>query len=510
MAFTSDRSKDIHLITPPSSFKAIEAALSQNPHLTSLPLPKADILAPENLTQTSGTAEVLRCPEVQSVIRGDFLILPCDLICEIPGESLLETWMIQESGLGGVAAPSFDYLGPKMGLGGEKGGRRGGLGVWYQAKAETSVKGVETDFVITTPLPQPTVPPPSTSLRTHVSKLVYATTTDTLRDITSEKKSFSIRHGLIRKHSRIRMLTTYRDAHIYIFPHWVLEMITHNAKLDSISEDIVGWWAKATWQKGLASKLGLQSIFDNASSDESREGDSGSLSSGAIEDEIDLASMSTTNISPIKPPQKENRESPPANIPPILAYIHPSLPAQAPIPSSSTTSTPAPPLLLRVDTPSLLLNTSLQLALLAPSSSPLSHIQKISTPSLLAAQTNIHIPSTLLASNVTVASRASIKESVIGASCAIGASAKITRCVLMEEVIVGEKVIMSGCIVGRRARIGDGAVLKDCEVQGGFAIEAATEAANEKFMAFEGLDDEVEIGMRAEEEGEEGEEDEET
>lgn len=80
----------------------------------------------------------------------------------------------------------------------------------------------------------------------------------------------------------------------------------------------------------------------------------------------------------------------------------------------------------------------------------------------------------------------------------------------MEEVTVGEKVIMSGCIVGRRARIGDGAVLKDCEVQGGFVVEAATEAANEKFMAFEGLDDEVEVEMGAEEEGEKGGEDVET
>lgn len=62
----------------------------------------------------------------------------------------------------------------------------------------------------------------------------------------------------------------------------------------------------------------------------------------------------------------------------------------------------------------------------------------------------------------------------------------------MEEVEVGEKVVMSGCIVGRRARIGDGAVLKDCEVQGGFVVEAGTEVANEKFMAFEGLDDDVE------------------
>lgn len=166
---------NIHLITPPSSSRAIEAALSQNPHLTSLPLPTADILAPETLSQTSGTTEILRHPDVQAVVTGDFLVLPCDLICEIPGELLLEAWMVQESGLGGAASLSMDYQGPIMGLGGERGGRRGGLGVWYQAKTNVGAKGAETDFIMTTALPSPTIPPPSTSIRPHLSRLLYAT-----------------------------------------------------------------------------------------------------------------------------------------------------------------------------------------------------------------------------------------------------------------------------------------------------------------------------------------------
>lgn len=481
----ANKHQDLHLITPRSSLKAIEAALSQNPHLTSLPLPKADVLAPESLTQTSGTAEILRHPDVQSIIKGDFLVLPCDLICEIPGESFLEAWMIQESGLGGVAAPILDYLGPKMALGGERGGRRGGLGAWYETKTETSAKDTETDFVITTPLSHPIVLPPSSFLRPYISKLVYTTTTDTLRDITLEKKNFPVRHSLIQKHGRVRILTTYRDAHIYIFPHWILEMITRNPKLDSISEDIVGWWAKASWQDGLASKLGLPSIFDSASSDDDKDGDSGSQASRAFEEEIDLASMSTTFTSALAQSKPSNPTPSSTSIPPILAYVHPPPP---PPPHSPQTITPA--LLLRVDTPALLLTTSLQLALLEPHTSPLSHPQKISTPSLLSPQTSIHTPTTLLAPNVTVAPRASLKESVIGASCTIGLGAKISRSVLMDEVVVGEKVVMSGCVVGRRVRVGDGAVLKDCEVQGGFVIEAKTEAAGEKFMAFDGLDDE--------------------
>ena len=460
--------------------------MSQNPHLTSLPRPTADVLAPASLSQTSGTAEILRHPDVQAVIRGDFLVLPCDLICDVPGESLLEAWMIQEAGLGGAASALRDYQGPVMGLGGERGGRRGGMGVWYQAKTENSAKGAETDFIITTALPSPVSSSPSTSLRPHLSKLLYATTTDTLRDITAEQKHFPIRHGLIRKHGRIRMLTTHRDAHLYIFPHWMLDLISRNERFDSISEDVVGSWAKSSWQDGLAVKLGLRAIIDGTSTKDLRkDGESGSQSSGLIEDDIDLASLSTTHPSVLpsrSPADPHTSPSKPSPIPPIIAYVHPS--------PGPTPAVPSAPLLLRVDTPALLLRTSLHLATLSPTTHAFSHAEKTATPSLIAPQTSIHAATTLLDINVTVASRAVIKESVLGSSCAVGAGARILQSVLMEEVDIGERAVLTGCVVGRRARVGKGAVLTDCEVQGGFIVEEGTEAKNEKFMAFEGMDEE--------------------
>ncbi|KAI4197876.1 MAG: hypothetical protein LQ350_005635 [Teloschistes chrysophthalmus] len=210
----------ITLITPPSSRKAIEDALSRNPHLTSLPHPRADVLSPEGLSQNTGTAEILRLPEVQAVINGHFMVLPCDLISELAGTSLLETWMGQAAGtIGSQTLP-------------------GALGVWFPTKGEHVVKGEETNFVITAQLPPSTVFPHIGSLRPNLSKLVYATTTDTLNDITEDKKCLPIRHGLLRKHGRIRMLTTTRDAHIYLFPYWVLDFINQNPTFDSIGEDI--------------------------------------------------------------------------------------------------------------------------------------------------------------------------------------------------------------------------------------------------------------------------------
>lgn len=388
-----------------------------------------------------------------------------------------------------------------MGWGGEGGGRRGGLGVWFETRGADSIQGAETDFVITASLSPPAAPPPEGSLRPHISKLVYATTTDTLRDVTEEKQGFPIRHGLIRKHGRVRMLTTHRDAHIYFFPHWVLDMIKRNEHFDSISEDVVGWWAKAGWQDGLAEKLSLREVFDPSfSSETGRNIENGSHASGNIEDEIDLASMSSTHVSALK---KKESTNPPLSIPPFLSYIHPR----------ATPST-SPPLIRRVDTPHLLLHTSLHLATLPPSTNPpskiypsgptpLSHSQKISTdPSLIAPHTNIHAPTTLIAPNTTIATHCVIKSSVIGANCVIEEGVRLTGCLLMDGVTVGAKAVLQGCILGRRCAVGKGSTLKECEVQEGYQVAEETEAKGEKMMVFEGLEEG--LGEEEEEAGGEG------
>lgn len=470
----------------------MQTALAQNPHLTSLPLPKPDLISPSSLSETTSTAEIFRDPEVQATVTGDFLVLPCDLVSELPGESLLEAWMIQQGGLGGASLEGDDYGGPKMGLGGESGGRRGGLGVWFETRGEDSTNGTETDFVITTSLPQPAAPPPEESLRPHISKLLYATTTDTLRDITEDKKGFPIRHGMIRKHGRIRMLTTHRDAHIYLFPYWVLEMIRRNENFDSISEDVVGWWAKAGWQDGLAAKLGLREVLDPMSSEDVKDGENGSRTSGNMEDDINLASMSSTYAStlrqiPIKAaqntPEADIRAlSPSLAIPPMLSYIHPS----------TTTSSKPPPLIRRVDTSHLLLHTSLRLATLPPigepASTPHSYHSKISAEASIAPHTNIQASTTLIAPNTTIATHSVIKTSVIGANCEIGEGVRLTGCLLMDGVVVKEKCVLQGCIVGRRAMVEANCNLRDCEVQDGYKVTERMEGKGEKFMIFEGLE----------------------
>ncbi|KAI9842691.1 MAG: hypothetical protein M1837_006976 [Sclerophora amabilis] len=531
---------NIQLVTPPSSASAIESALSKNTHLKSLTSSKPTVLAPAQLSQNTGTAAALRLPEVQAAVTGDFIVLPCDIVCELGGESLLESWMVRQAGVGGVSGRTTKLSDTTSGgrFGGEESGRRGGLGVWYQTKGvDDSVKGEETDFVATAALPPTTVRPPPSSLLPHIANLLYSLPTDTLNDIAEEKKTFPIRHSMLRKHGRVKMLTTHRDAHIYFLPLWVMEMVKRNEKFDSLSEDVVGWWAKAGWQDGLGDKLGLREILQGS---QDLNGDDPPFNSGLLDDEVDVMNMSTTWTSQCKnkPSSTTSKSSPSTSpsrfasrvqrpssgntasssqrtddgtafsspnkyrltVPPILAYIHPTASPEG----TSAAPIPPPPLIHRIDTVPLLLSLSLRLARLpsledaalppppqhsSPAQpSPFAHKAKITSPALIAPRSTVTRADCLLDALVTVAEKCVVKESVLGNGCAIAQGARLTRCLLMEGVNVKERARLDGCVVGRGAIIGEGAVLRDCEVQEGYVVPDKTDAKNEKFLAFEGLD----------------------
>lgn len=494
---------------------------------------------------------------MQEAIVGDFIVLPCDLLCELDGASLLEAWMILEAGLGGATGGIEDGRPIPISVGGEKSGRRGGLGVWYETRGEDAVKGQETDFIATTPLPPPVVPPPSSSLRRDISKLVLSMPTDTLKDIMEAHSSLPIRHSLLKKHGRVKIKTTHRDAHIYFFPFWVLELMKRNERFDSVAEDVLGWWAKAGWQDGLAEKLGMRDLLEDSGTPNGEDLQAGEA---ARVEEVDVGSLSTTSTSlkspkaaPVTatfasrvrgsasggaPPIPLIVTPPPLSTPPLLAYVQPP-----PTPSGANNRK----LIRRIDTSPLLLTTSLALAKLAPTSdpantnpSPFAHRSKVVHPEQLPKQCRVDAGDSLLGPNVEVGERVNLKECVVGASCKIGAGARLSRCVLMEGVTVGDGVVMVGCVVGPRARVegrpkkegaaavageeesakgkgkargkgreeeaedDDKTTLKDCEVQGGYVVPWGTEAKAEKMMAFEGLGDEgdSEGGFRADEEGE--------
>jgi translation initiation factor eIF-2B subunit gamma len=371
------------------------------------------------------------------------------------------------------SASLTDLLGDGHCTSGHQNHHSGGLGVWYNTKSGAVVKGEETDFIATSPLPLSHSGSQKGSIFPKLSKLVYSIPTDSLNDITEEKKSLPIRHGLLRAHPRIRMLTTHRDAHIYIFPRWILEFVKENERLQSIGEDVVGWWAKAGWQAGLADKLQISAICNSSNPGDDNDSNSESDAPLPPTSSEGAGKQTPTGQGEAQSTKQDGsaKTQTDRNVPPVIAYVH------------STEGEEKPATIRRVDTAQLLLAISLQLAKLESieevgpeSASPFAHSRKVAYPEGVKPRTTITKQDSLIAENVTVEEKTAIKESVVGANCQINEGAKLSQCLLMDGVVIGKGCKLTKCILGKRCVIGDYSVLTDCEVQENLMVEARSES----------------------------------
>lgn len=520
---------DITVITPPASKAPIEAALAQNPDLTSLPSPKPGLLAPSDLEFNTPTAELLRLPEVQDVIKSDFLLLPCDLICDIPADALLESYLTSVAGIAGTGADFGNALGLKsrnnFALGAEGSGRRGGLSIWYNtAKRDESVKKEECDFMGTvgldahheTPL-QKISDLPSGRLR----KLVWTTPMSEVLEEAEEDKAWKIRQSLLRRYGSVKCMTQYRDSHIYFFPYWVKQFAAQNQDFESVSEDLVGAWAKSEWRKpSYRAQIGARDIFKSPTTVSLRDDNDINPRSGVpIEDEIDLLSLSSTQVTQHTPNiSRPKAQHPPLNLASRVQHAQPQtstnledsmhssatdnteasddstsspIPYLPPMLSYIISSAPTAPLLRRVDSTALLLSVSLLLAKLPTldsspantNSSPLSAPTRIHPTSQWPSTLRVSVSAdSLIAPNTTLQQHVSIANSCIGSNCTLGTGSRVHGCVVMDGAVLGDRCVLSGCVIGKKAVLGRGVSLRDCEVQDGMVVAEGTEAKDEKFL----------------------------
>ena len=511
---------DITLVTPPSSAQAIKTALAQNPHLTTLPSPSPDVLAPRDLDHTTPTAELLRLPEVQAAIKTDFILLPCDLICDIPGENFIESYFTNVGGLGAVGNVSEPNL---DGFSTSSTARRGGFSIWYNtSNRPESVKSEECDFMCTSSFrgePSPAISKSSVDDMGSpgtLRKLLWTMPMSELQDECEENKAWNIRYSLLQKHGAIKCLTKYRDSHIYLLPLWVKDFARLNEDFETFNEDLVGTWAKFDSRKSrLRDRYHVRELFESQQSKKMRR----PISDNNQDEEIDLLRLSSTQRG-VRVSQEKHAERHEVH----LASRVPADPEDSilstEIGSDETTTTPTGtpqlppivscilpsgadcPLVRRVDTAPLLLSVSLHLAKL-PSidessttqpntdTSPFAHANKVAATASIAPKVTISRADTLIDSNATIATLSVIKSSVIGSNVAIGTGVRLTNCLIMEGAVIGDKTVLNGTIVGKRAKIGKNCTLNNCEVQDGNMLEDRTEGKGEKYL-IGGLADEME------------------
>lgn len=516
---------DITIITPQPAKEAIAAALAQNPYLTSLPSPSPTLVAPKGLEFTTPTAEILRLPEVQKAIETDFVLLPCDLVCDLAADTLLESYLLSMASLAGVNSNDESITRqPRQrenlfARGAEASGRRGGMSVWYNTIDRVeSVAKEECDFMGTVSL--------ETSQKAalhrfaglpdgNLRKLVWTMPMSELIEEAEEDAAWKIRQSLLRRYGAVKCMTKYRDAHVYFLPRWIKDYARLNDGFESFSEDLIGTWAKSEWRKSsYRADHHVDKLFTSSESRQQRrraaDDDSRNPEPAQIEDDIDLLSLSSSQVSQHQPCASVN----PALKKLQLASRVPTDPADSMISNATTDSNPTTPagepdpllphlppilayvlssqstapLVRRIDTTALLLSTSLYLATLpahdetSASHSPFSHPSKIHPTVSIPPKSTVSRSDTLIAPNTTLSPHTHIKSSCIASACTLGPNIRITNSLIMDGARIDENVVLSGCVIGKKAVLGKGCVLKDCEVQDGMVLRAGTEGKGEKYL----------------------------
>ncbi|KAF3163270.1 hypothetical protein TWF225_005710 [Orbilia oligospora] len=439
------------------------------------PLQKPKIVGAASPGSRTGTADVLRHPQVYNHIKKDFMILSCDSICEIPATTIIKEWMLLPETVGD---------------------KKGALGVWYEVKKE---KGVERDTIITGPVPRYDL---ESHLRTTEARTDPTTElTYLLQNFGSRtddgKGDIEIRRSLFKHHPKVMYHSLYRDAHIYIFPAWSLKFILNNprSKLKSIKDDVLTWWAKAGWQgSGLqAHNLGILDILSGEDGDDGRKSDSLSMASyhddevteADVEKFLGLSSMGQSGHSttpgagkrkeintrgwfPTKNKIPSPADSPISNSSGEKVFKKIKKPAYNGLfcpgvavfkPKMTITPLATTPLIRRVDTLPLYLSTCLELA-----RNPTYNTKPIHSSAVIDSKANVSNIDSMVGPGTKVEGKVLVKRSVIGKDVKIGASAKIQGCVILDGAQIGAGCKLEGCIIGRHATIGENSTLTSCQV----------------------------------------------
>ncbi|EPS43535.1 hypothetical protein H072_2475 [Dactylellina haptotyla CBS 200.50] len=427
----------------------------------------------------TGTAEVLRLPQVHSLIKNDFMVLSCDSICEIPAATVIKEWMLLP-----------DTLGNKSGA----------LGVWYEVQKQ---KGAERDLLLTGPISRFDLEASlrSTEARTdETAEVSYL-----LQNYGSRKEDFKddirIRRALFRRHPKLLLNDAYRDAHIYIFPFWSLKFILANPsnKLKSIKDDVLSWWAKACWQGSgkQAHLLGMLKILNDEDDDNDSQKSDGLSMTSFREEEItektieNFLGMSTTRTSTWSAsddaakgrkqintrgwfPTEETEASPVDSPTPsstdsrekefkkirIPAYNGLFVPGIAVFkPQMTITPLATTPLIRRVDTLPLYLSTCLELA-----RNPVYNAKAVHQTAEVHERANVSNIDSMVGAGSKIEEKVLIKRSVVGKNVKIGKMAKVQGCVILDGAEIGAGCKLEGCIIGRFTKIGANSALTACQV----------------------------------------------
>ncbi|KAJ3409732.1 hypothetical protein HDV05_004289 [Chytridiales sp. JEL 0842] len=334
-----------------------------------------------------GSADALR--HAANRIKTDFLVLGCDLITNYPPHKLLDVHRIQGPA---VTALFYEAIKPEDGV--------------NTKKDEEMTEYIGIDH--------------------STCRLLM---TEPLEDLDDE---LPVRMAMFEKFPTLNIHSKLREAHLYVFKRWVIDLVV-KSKVNSIKSELIPLLIQSQFSDRVLKREGIDKL----------------LASPANGDTFQTARK--------------------------ISSTGGGLVGSATTPSVVCTAVVAKEgYCFRANTQWTYLEGNRQMT-------------KHMTEGLIAENAGFSQrtqvgPDSMVGEGTRLGERTGVKKSVIGKHCIIGRNVKIVGSVIMDHVIIDDNVKLEGSIVCNDAKIGESSHVKDCQIGAGYKMDKDTQAKNESFI----------------------------
>ncbi|KAI9354510.1 nucleotide-diphospho-sugar transferase [Zopfochytrium polystomum] len=330
-----------------------------------------------------GSLNALR--HVSNRIKSDFLVLSCDIIINLPAHKFLDIHRAQNAAM--VAMLYENVKGDE---------------------AASSKKDDETlEFI---------------GIDHSTGRLLMTVLAE---DIDEE---LPMNRAMLERYPNVTIHTTLRDAHLYVFKRWVIDLIKQS-KLVGIKSDLIPLLLQCQYSDRVVKRESIDKLL--------------ALPQSA--DPFTLArSHSSTGggfVGADKTPQV------------VCAAV-----VAKPSPGGGEH-------VFRAHTQWTYLEGNRNMPKFAPPGEAL-----VSESAQISQKTQVGADA-MVGEGTRIGERTGVKKSVIGSHCVIGKNVKIAGSVIMDHCVIEDNVKLDGCVVCNTAKIGEGSTLKDCQVAPGYVVE---------------------------------------
>ncbi|KAJ3104185.1 hypothetical protein HDU97_009440 [Phlyctochytrium planicorne] len=345
-----------------------------------------------------GSADVLR--QFSNKIKTDFILLSCDIITNFTANRLIDVYRIQ--------SPTV-------------------LSLFYESlKAEEASSWKKDDDAL-----QEFV-----GIDHRTNRLVMTTPSDDLDD-----DELPVRISMLDTFPVVKVHTKLRDAHLYIFKRWVLDLLAAKPRIKNVRRDLIPFLLKAQHSDKFSEKEEVSKYMPAESDTFQPARDLSSTGGGFVGSNPKPAVICTAII-----------------------------------------AEPSSGFVFRANTQWAYMEGNKQ-------------ITKQLTEGLIAQSVEIAQktqvgPDSMVGMGTKINERTSVKKSVIGGHCTIGKNVKIANSVIMDHCVIADKLVhelqfcvkLDGSILCTKSHINENAQLKDCLVSAEYKVQKDAQAKGETFI----------------------------